>query len=513
MPLLLLLLLTLACLYDSWPPPWDWVGGPEWSALYTWVGVAVAVVSAVLLSWRVRGKLARFPHRRESLLVRYQSWRFYHQIGLFLVYLLALYVFKWGWALESWGLTVAGPEPGVMVLLPGAELLVLAPLLVGLILSWCCFYDADRAFHDTPPPADLNHAFQDGALIAEAPRGPFWSRWAHLSFHLRHNLALVCLPVLLIVIIKGAGRFIPDNNGLWQQLASYAGMAATGAVFIAMPWVLRVVFRLKPLPEGPLRTRLLETARRLNFRCSDVLLWETKSHVANAMVAGVVPWLRYVVLTDRLVSDLTTEEIEAVFGHEVGHIKHHHMLYYLGFLLASVAMLWAGFLLFQDSFKDWSFVQEHYDLAVLPFVCAVGVYLFVVFGYLSRRCERQADLFGCRTVSCLRPDCGAHHGDAELAPGGCALCPTGIHTFMDALEKVGQLNGISRDRPGWLQSWQHSTIARRVAFLSQVLADQRVEKQFQRRVVMVKWGLMLGVSAVLLTLMLTQFTFISRAGF
>jgi hypothetical protein len=51
-----------------------------------------------------------------------------------------------------------------------------------------------------------------------------------------------------------------------------------------------------------------------------------------------------------------------------------------------------------------------------------------------------------------------------------------------------------------LQSWQHSTIARRIDFLHQVLTDQSVEKRFQKRVALVKCALLLGVGAVLVTL-------------
>jgi STE24 endopeptidase len=121
----------------------------------------------------------------------------------------------------------------------------------------------------------------------------------------------------------------------------------------------------------------------------------------------------------------------------------------------------------------------------------------VVFGFLSRRCERQADVYGCRAVSCTRPDCGGHEAGTELAARGRGLCPTGIRTFIDALEKVARLNGISRDNPGWLSSWQHSTIARRVEFLQGVLADRSLEPRFQRRVALVKWGLFLGLVAAL----------------
>jgi STE24 endopeptidase len=139
----------------------------------------------------------------------------------------------------------------------------------------------------------------------------------------------------------------------------------------------------------------------------------------------------------------------------------------------------------------------------MPFVALLGCYIFVVFGFLSRRCERQADLFGCRAVSCSQPACVGHIAD-ERAPAGATLCRTGILTFIDALEKVALLNGIHRDRPGWLQSWQHSTIARRVEFLQRVLADPGLEPHFQRAVARVKWGLFLSLGAVLVLLGTTR---------
>jgi STE24 endopeptidase len=210
--------------------------------------------------------------------------------------------------------------------------------------------------------------------------------------------------------------------------------------------------------------------------------------------------VRYVLLTDRLMTDLTPDEVEAVFGHEVGHVKHNHMLYYLGFLLGSLFLLMGlcGWLaqyvpLFESLDKAWP---------ALPLVTMLGAYIFVVFGFLSRRCERQADVYGCRAVSCTRPDCHGHGEGTELAPRGRGLCATGIRTFIEALEKVARLNGISRDKPGWLSSWQHSTIARRVEFLQQVLVDPAQEARFQRRVGLVKWGLFLALLSALSALVL-----------
>jgi Zn-dependent protease with chaperone function len=475
MPFLLLILLVLACLPEpgdrSQPPVWLGVKG---SIVLTWAGVAAVVCTAAFLAQWMRRKLAQDPRQRDHLLDRYTSWRFYHLLGLVSVYGLALFVLGWGGVVEP---GTVGGQPGA---LPGTELLILAPLLVALVLSWTFFYDAERALHEASPLSDRTT--------------PYWSRWAYLVFHVRQR-ALVFLPVLLLIVVKGLPRLFPQAGDDYQTLAGGLTLGTALAMLAGMPWIVRLLLGLRPLPEGSLRNRLLAAARRLNCRCSDILLWNTRSGVANAMVIGILPVLRYVVLTDRLIAEMTPAEVEAVFGHEVGHVKHRHMLYYLSFLLISLAMLaqfWAKLeIWFQEQISQK-------DLAMVPLVGLLGAYIFVVFGYLSRRCERQADIYGCRAVSCTRNDCGEHNLDVALPPAARGLCPTGIRTFISALEKVACLNGISRDRPGWLQSWQHSTIARRVEFLEDIVADPRVEARFQWWVSWLKWIVLLSLGTLLL---------------
>jgi STE24 endopeptidase len=144
------------------------------------------------------------------------------------------------------------------------------------------------------------------------------------------------------------------------------------------------------------------------------------------------------------------------------------------------------------------------DLSPILAVAALLVYIFVVFGFLSRRCERQADVYGCRTVSCRDPACEGHTEETPLPSHGRGLCATGIRTFMRALEKVAVVNGISRDRPGFFQSWQHSTIARRVAFLRGMIADPDWEPAFQARLWRLKVGLMAGLVVAIVGLVVLQ---------
>jgi Zn-dependent protease with chaperone function len=495
MPLLLLLLLTVVCMPFRWPEPPNCVGAlGSWvlescglnafdqlselvgSTLLTWLGVALEVALAAAQAQWVRWQVARDPGQREFLQHRYTSWRFYHLLSLFAVYGLALYVLGWGWVAQG------APVLDATEILPGSALLVLAPFLTALVLSWACFYDADRALHVAAPDS--------------LARPPYWSRSAYLTFRVRQNLALVFIPVLLLVIVNDLPRLLPEAQG--EVVAGLVTLLAALAVFVCIPWIVRLVLGLKPLPPGPLRNRLLAASRRLKVRCSDILLWNTRGGVANAMVVGILPLIRYVVLTDRLVAEMTPDEVEAVFGHEAGHVRHRHMLYYLGFLMVSLAVL--AMISELAGVKDWWEHSSRQYLIAVPLAASLGSYIFVVFGFLSRRCERQADIFGCRAVSCARTDCTSHESAAVLHPAGGGLCPTGIRIFIGALEKVASLNGISRDRPGWLQSWQHSTIARRVEFLQRILADPRLEPRFQRTVLLVKLGMFFSLGALLLLL-------------
>jgi STE24 endopeptidase len=516
MPFLLMVLLTLACLpgvhrdHGEWPEP-TWFGSSlPLSGLLCAVVMALPVGFAFLLARGVGNALDEDPERREAVLRRYERARTWHQFGLFAAYALALCVCGWGWLVgQVWDRGDGDPWPG-------AELLVLAPYLLALMASWLCFFDAERAFHRSGREGHPRDALAE-ALLVEDDSGRtlpplLTTRRAYLGYQIRHRLALVFIPLGLLLLQKEAARQFPELWKDWALGATAGGIVSLLGLLVGMPWLLRLVLGLRPLPPGPLRDRLLATARRLRFRCSDLLLWNTGRGMANAMVVGLLPWPRYVVFTDRLLEEFSPEEVEAVLGHEIGHVRHLHMPLYLGFLSASMAVFGALLTHYWPQVVQWTGVEtaatdtlpddfwslhHHPYLKALPAVGGLLAYIFVVFGFLSRRCERQADVFGCRAVSCGDPHCPGHDEKTDPPAGGRGLCPTGIRTFIRALEKVAVLNGISRDRPGFLQSWQHSTIARRVAFLEDMLADPRREPRFQRWLLVMKCGLLAALAVAL----------------
>jgi Zn-dependent protease with chaperone function len=387
---------------------------------------------------------------------------------------------------------------------PFAEFMVPFPYFVILVGCWLIYYDAER---------ELHRALHGGR--------PFWPRYAYLLHNFRQFSLLVLLPVSLIVTQQSLHRFAPEMTK--SDLYRIATFAAVPFLLLLMPLLMKPLLGLKSMPAGTIRDRLEAMAKRLNFRCADFLLWPTHGASVNAMIAGLLPRVRYVVFTDRILEELPPEELDAVFGHEIGHAKHGHIWLYAVFLTLSVTVLGAFAMFLKTQIDkaespEWVRVRNELDelktWLYLPPVAMLACYLFVVFGALSRRCERQADVYGCKAVSCGDPNCTGHDETTVFPQGGNCLCPTGIRTFARALERVGDLNGINmtstdeswslgrviRGAWAWIRAWQHSPMPRRVAYLMSLIGNPAAERRFQWRLFFFKCGLMLALIAALVAL-------------
>ena len=478
MPILLVLILTAACLPLDWPNPLE-LDGRE-SARYSAVAVAVPLLAAfVLRTWAVRA-LTLDPSRRASVGTIFERVR----RGLFYFNLIAVAVavIGLGWGANVWAnFNLTWHEEDVLA--PFAELLVPLPYFLIVFGCWLLYYDVEvallRAAHwvETPPP--------------------FWTRAGFFFHNLRQLALLILLPVGLMVSHNTFKRFYPEAaQADWFRLFS---LSSVPLFVLFAPLIIKPLLGLKSLPPGRTRERIEALARRLHFRSTDLLLWPTHGSAMNAMIVGLVPRVRYVIFTDAILDEMPPDELDAVFGHEVGHARHGHIWYYALFLMLSIAVLASLFLLAGEFQEIWMLV-------------AAGSYLFVVFGFVSRRCERQADVFGCRAISCANPDCDGHDERTVFPERGAALCSTGIKTCARALDRVHALNSTAahqggsrlgqllRGAYGWLRAWQHSPLPNRVRFLLSLVDDREREARFQNRLLTLRWGLVLLLIGVLIAM-------------
>jgi len=216
----------------------------------------------------------------------------------------------------------------------------------------------------------------------------------------------------------------------------------------------------------------------------DILLWDTYSAVANAAVMGVIRPVRYLLLSDALIENMRDEEIEAVFGHEAGHVKHHHILFLVlsivGFGMVGMALLQ----LIEKVFSDMAETAAQSWLIYGSGPMMIGM-LMLLFGWISRRFEAQADVHAAITVDQF--DTASNTQDDCQSPK--ALRPHGAEVMGSALKRIAVLNGISAEG----RSWRHGSISGRVAFLEALAQEDGLMHRFFRKILLIKAAILLSV--------------------
>lgn len=356
------------------------------------------------------------------------------------------------------------------------DLLVLSPFLAESLLLWVIAYPLERRF-------------RQGERSVGETQTP-WRLAAYLDFNIRHHLLVVAGPMTLILfaanVIRGYERVLRVWSG-WVWAPDLALGAVAAGVFLCAPLLLRRIWRTSPLPAGPLRDRLDDLCRRIGLRCRDILVWKSDGIMINAAVMGIVPAVRYVLLSDALLATMTDRQVEAVFGHEAGHIRYRHIQHFLLFAFVGwIAVAGLMELLANGSRQNggsWPLsvlAIEGVGAAATIAIWAIG------FGWVSRRFERQADLFGARCVTpsasdCDRP-CSVHLDSPAPAPQDGRICATAAAVFASALHRVAVLNGI----PAEERSWRHSSIGSRIRFLTSLAGDPRWATRFERSIQQIK---------------------------
>ncbi len=355
------------------------------------------------------------------------------------------------------------------------DMIVMMPFVVTSALIWVAAYGAERALRMTAARA------LDAATL---PVGPEREFRAYLDHQFRNQFLIVAAPMLLILFSANVIRGYRNTLTEWTRLV-WASDAALGivavAIFLVSPVILRRIWRTHPLENGELRQRLDSHCRRVGLKCRDILVWSSDGLMINAAVMGVLPRFRYVLLSDGLLRAMSVEQIEAVFGHEAGHVRHRHIQIFLVFALVGWLVVSGLMELLAILFVDASSHPQTALIAVEG-IGIVGTILVwaVCFGRLSRRFERQADTFGagCATPppeKCVQP-CSVHLESRTNDSTDGRVCVTGADVFAHALERVAVLNGIPREE----HSWRHSSIGDRIRFLRRLAGDPAAAVHFHR---------------------------------
>lgn len=424
-------------------------------------GYALVVLLAGLWSRLLLGRL-----RSDNL---HSSLRKFHRamlaarIMIPVWFAVAIYLLGWGELVER----VLGPVLHWPVELPGMILGTLPALIAWMALWWAQF-PAERALREQALLVQF-----DQNLPVHAPP----SFKSYFAANLRLQVLFILVPVGLIILMQDLGmlawwKFTKANLSRSAAGAELAiQLASVAVVVLFVPEVLRHVLATHPLPNSPLRDRLEELCRRCNLHYRQILLWKTHHNMGNAAVMGIISPMRYVLLSDMLLETLTDRQIEAVFAHEIGHVRHRHMIWYVLLCVAFLLMLLGPGKLAGQWIDRWQRPQWLSDQIIGG--AAAGLFLglfFLVFGYISRWFERQADVFAARTL--------------ENSP---MVGRFGAETFVSALRRVAVVNNI----PLQASNFTHGSIAQRMQFVQSLADEPAACARFDRAVRRIHAGILL----------------------
>jgi STE24 endopeptidase len=355
---------------------------------------------------------------------------------------------------------------GTSLMTPGTLVGILPGLLTWAGLWWAAF-PVERAVREMNVVYDVE---------AGLPVFAFPTLVQYLGNRFRGHLLFMIVPVLMVLLVRdlivSSWTQLLGHSALNDAAESAVEITAVVAVMVISPAVLRHVLQAIPLPDSPLRDRLAAVSRSAGIGCRDILLWNTHFNTGNAAVMGLVRPVRYVMLSDLLVESMTEPQLEAVFAHELGHVRHRHLFWFGAFLIGVGGGVF--------SILDW--VEECLPLkedGKIAFGLAAGAAaiagLLLAFGFISRWFERQADVFAARSFS----------DDVER----------GAHIFASALNRIAVVNNIA---PNAL-NWTHGSIDKRTRYVMKLATDPAEAERFDRRGRRFAIGLAAAIAAGIVT--------------
>jgi len=217
--------------------------------------------------------------------------------------------------------------------------------------------------------------------------------WGAYAFDLVKGQAVALVVVsIAVVALVGCARRWPRA---WPAVAGAALAVLVMLGSFVYPLLVEPLFnRFTPLPDGPLRARILELAAREDVEVDEVLVADAsrRTTTLNAYVSGIGS-SRRIVVYDNLVEGLPEDQALSVVAHELAHARHADVV--TGSLLGAAGVLVGvgvlGLLLptggTQRDMRDPRNVPR-----LLALVALAGVLAAPVQNGISRRVETRADV-------------------------------------------------------------------------------------------------------------------------
>jgi STE24 endopeptidase len=229
-----------------------------------------------------------------------------------------------------------------------------------------------------------------------------WLRDEAKGFLVGFVLAAIVVDLLYFII-----RQFPLHWWLlaWAVFLGLVVLMAQLAPVILFP----IFYKFEPLQNEELKARLVKLGERAGTRVRGVYKWNLseKSKKANAALTGL-GGTRRIILADTLLDNYSTDEIEAVLAHELGHHVYRHIPKSIA-VQAGITFVgfWGANWILHYSMERLHLFETLSDFANLPLlILGATVLSFLLMPLLnaySRYNERQADQYAFQSISGVQP--------------------------------------------------------------------------------------------------------------
>ncbi|MEO9870058.1 M48 family metallopeptidase [Ekhidna sp.] len=168
--------------------------------------------------------------------------------------------------------------------------------------------------------------------------------------------------------------------------------------------ILPLFNKLTPMVGGELKSSIQEYCEKVNFPLKNIFIMNgsKRSSKGNAFFSGLGR-KKKVVLFDTLVEKHTTEELTAVFAHEVGHFKKKHILFSTIFSIGLMGfMLYLFSRMAYNAEVSWAMGGQtsalHLNLLAFGILYSpISTILGIIGNIISRKNEYEADAYAKET--------------------------------------------------------------------------------------------------------------------
>jgi len=277
------------------------------------------------------------------------------------------------------------------------------------------------------------------------------SRSMYIFSNLSFSLPML-LPWFFISLFGDFIQILP-NGPIKSMLNTTIGENIQFVVFLIIiaflaPKFIKFLWRCRPLPDGYHRKCIDDVCKKANVHYANILYWPIfGGRMITAGVMGLTKKFRYILVTEALIETLSSDELESVIAHEIGHVKRKHLIkYFVSVLAFSIVIV--NVVRFGMYFIIKTLGVDHMNLASVILTCFM-VFLFIIyfrliFGYFMRNFEREADIYAFQMMGTAVP-------------------------MINAFKKITFFSGRPPNQP----NWHHFSISQRIEYLERCQADRR----------------------------------------